>query len=257
MKNYIYFFIILLAFTFNACKDDCPVEPDPCSEYPEKMEITLMWPDYFLPNYNEQGFIETTNEIFAVEQLLQFKTNYDYDSIHWQFGSDPAIWKRNVVPLIFTKPVGKVTVFCKGFRSPNIDCFGAEDDGIDTITKTLDFKEWHESPLFGTYRGVNEGETDSFNVTIGLDSVYNQALDRWQLDKDAVFFQGLPKHTNSRKKIGIEYYEMFGFNSGHHDGIDDKYTYIRMFPENENEIEIHFQVYATKENKKFNGRRTN
>jgi hypothetical protein len=39
MKNFIYFLIVLC--TINACKDDCPVEPDPCSEYPEEMEIVL------------------------------------------------------------------------------------------------------------------------------------------------------------------------------------------------------------------------
>jgi hypothetical protein len=251
-------FIFFLLLTFlHSCKEDCPEEIDPCASFPEKMEIIVEWPDYYGPNYNRSGLIKTTDETFAVEQLLQFSTNFSYDSIQWKFGSDPSIGKGDKVQLIFSNAVGPVEVKCIAYRPVNTNCFGPADDGVDTLIKTLNFKEWLKSPLFGTYRGVNEGETDSFNITLGYDSVYNQALGIYQYDNLSVFYLGLPQNTTSRRFIGIEYYEMFGYNNGNNDNIRERYTYIRMEPSRPDRITIKWRVTDTKQDMLFTGKRIN
>jgi len=230
MKNILYS-LLAVALLLPACKDDCPVEPDPCSVYPEKMEIQIEWQNRQLSTIRDIEYVDTKDSIFTPTTYLTFKTNYAYDSIIWQIGSSPDQIKRNKVNIRFDKRVlnNSVKVAAVCFRAINRDCFGQTDDGIDTLQKRINFQSQFDSPLMGTWRGVNDGETDSFDVEIHPlfwvnsegEKVYEQSR-----------FTGLPKGTMSiedRSNISLRWYEFTGArDENDRNGLDTRTLYGRI-----------------------------
>ena len=234
MKFYYKLLIVVLAsfaLLLPACKDDCPVEPDPCSVYPEKMEILIEWQNKQRSTSRDIEYVDTKDSIFTPTIYLIFKTNYAYDSIIWQIGSSSDQIKRNKVNIGFDKRVlnNSVKIAAVCFRAINRDCFGQSDDGIDTLQKRINFQSQFDSPLMGTWRGVNEGETDSFDVEIHpLYWVSSEGEKIYEQSR----FTGLPKGTMSiedHSNISLRWYEFTGSrHENDRNGLDMSTLYGRM-----------------------------
>ena len=200
MKKFLYLLIVLLAF--NACKDDCQPEPDPCSEYPEEMEIRT----HIINPRNLNEVILSTDSTFTPPFTLFFSTNFEYDSIQWQVGSDPSRFIGDNYSLRFEEVSinSSVSVNAIGYRKINTDCFGINDTGKDTISRVITFRDRIESPLFGTWRGTNDGETDSFDVEIQRLYWTNS---QGQPIFDGPRMTGLPKGTQTREdRVNLKLY---------------------------------------------------
>ena len=194
------FFIILLAFTFNACKDDCPVEPDPCSEYPEKMEITLMWINYFKGTKREIDYVPTEDTAFSIYEGIIYRTNFEYDSILWQVGNDPRVINNPSYAVTFSQE-GTIKTRAICYRDTNQVCFGPNDDGIDTLYKTITMHHYTEAEILGTYRGTNDGESDSFNYRIWIDTLSTGEVN--------AYHAGLPKDFLGIEPLKVERFNIY------------------------------------------------
>jgi hypothetical protein len=240
MKKFIYFFIIILAFTLNACKDDDPVEPDPCSEYPEKMEIVLE------QNRIENGLVyqdfkATTENEFKRPSQLVFSTNFSYDSTIWQIGNEASPRLGSKIGLLFDAETGEeVKIRAIGYRKVNKACFGESDTGIDTIYRTITFQDWWESPLFGGYRGTLIGESDSFTVMIVTNPAVIGQFTYYRTD--STYYQGIPRGSTFRNKFILRRYELFGRNLPNPDNLDTKLTYGRLLPEDRDILELSYWI---------------
>ena len=201
MKKFICFLFILSAMS--GCKnDDCPVELNPCSEYPEKMEIRI----HVINPQNIEEVILTNDTVFTPPRTLFFSINFEYDSIRWHVGSDPSRFIGDNYSLRFEEVSinSSVSVNAIGYRKINTDCFGINDTGKDTISRVITFRDRIESPLFGTWRGTNDGETDSFDVEIQrLYWTHSQG----QPIFDGPRMTGLPKGTQTREdRVNLKLY---------------------------------------------------
>ena len=203
MKKLLY--ALLLFGCVQGCKDDCPVEPDPCADYPAKMEITLMWPNYLGRTSLETPYVPTTDTAFSLSQLVIFKTNYDYDSVFWQFGSDPRVFNQLSYSINFTLgQEGTVTARAICYRDTNTACFGMDDDGVDTLYKTITLHHYADAAIVGTYRGTNDGENDSFNYRIWYDTLSSGEI--------RPYHAGLPKDYKGIEGVKIERFNIYGTN---------------------------------------------
>jgi len=196
--------ILSLFLLIGSCKDDCPVEPDPCSEYPEEMEISLMWPNYILRTSQETPYVSTIDTAFSIHENIKFQTNFEYDSIFWQVGNDPTIVNNSSYSVQFqNEGVIKIRAFC--YRDTNRVCFGQEDNGIDTLEKTIVLHDYREALILGTYRGTNDGESDSFNYRIWYDTLESGHINPYHA--------GLPKDYKGIDGVKIERFNIYGSTS--------------------------------------------
>jgi len=176
------------------------VEPDPCSEYPSEFKIITSqekrtWctgdPTVDFGDYEEYQY-----DTFAITPALrvEFKVNFEYDSLKWRLGNDPTMYSLNRPIIDFNQPLGEILVVCIGWRTVNTECFGSQDDGIDTITKKISIMHINDAPIFGTFRGVNEEQSDSFSVKLGRDTLQDSMIGEYYLN----FFEGLPQASTNR-----------------------------------------------------------
>jgi hypothetical protein len=225
---------------------DC-INYDPCkAEYPEKFEIEV---SRGLHNSWETTKLRT----FVAPTALIFNTNFNYDSVKWIFGQDPTVWDGRSLELRF-RDLGPVLVKAIGYRPINTICFGATDDGIDTLTEAIDFRDEEQSPVFGVWRGVLEGETDSFNIEIERYYYVN-------VEGDSFFkggrFTGLPKGTKTKEgddnaSVSWHYFLYGNYNSSDPNGL---HTLIGDLKD-ENRIEVKYDMdNAWGDFKFFNGKR--
>jgi hypothetical protein len=232
----ILFFIIILAF--NACKDDCPVEPDPCSEYPEKMEIITETERIANGKIYEDLVITNVNE-FASGRTIYFSTNFAYDSVLWQIGNEATQRIGSKIRIHFKDAQGPLLIRAIGHREVNYECYGEHDTGIDTLYRRLHFQDWWTSPLFGTYRGTLIGESDSFNVVIGNNPEIKGSFTYYR--QDSAYFQVIPKGTTTKSEFIVTLYEIFSQNYSN-PIIDEKLTYGRLLPEDRNVLELTYWI---------------
>lgn len=210
MKNFL--IVLSLMALIHSCKDDCPLEPDPCAEYPEKMEIQIEWSNMKWSTRRDIEYVETLDSIFTIPSNLIFKTNYAYDSISWKIGGEAnrRIGTKIIVRFEDNALNRSIYITAECFRPIDTKCFGSDDDGIDTLQRRITFKSRYESPLIGTWRGVNDGETDSFDVEIHpLYWINSEGEKVYDLNR----FSGLPKGTTSNEdhnNISLRWYEFTG-----------------------------------------------
>jgi hypothetical protein len=250
-------FIFFLLLTFlHSCKEDCPVEPNLCDLFPEKFEILTSIKRYqFCNDVEYDEFAVYPYDTFRTPNAyIRFELNYSYDSVVWKVQNDPKIWRQNILNLGFSKPFGRITVQAIGYRPGNNDCFGSEDDGIDTIQRTIALLHEDDSPIFGTFRGTNDGESDSFNIVIGRDTFVGQD----NLPYYENYFSGLPK--NSQLKLDRFIYRWYSFYSAEEKGgisFDDLalcYTSGRLYGPFNNQIEVKWRIANNEETPRiFNG----
>lgn len=192
MKKLLYLIIVLLAA--QSCRDDdCP-EPDPCSEYPEKLEIQIKSYNWNHFTRSENEYVLTQDTVFYPQALI-FQTNFEYDSIQWRIGNDPEIRYGSAAFIQFLREQrGSITIRAIGFRDVNT-CYGDNDDGIDTLFKTIILKDFLTSPLLGTWRGTNNGEIDSFDFSLTPIFIEESGIQKFQY----VEYSGIPKNTTTEK----------------------------------------------------------
>jgi hypothetical protein len=238
MKKYLYLLIVLL--TIQGCKDDCPVEPDPCSEYPEKIEIVTE--RLRIANGNiYQDYVESAETQFPKPMHIAFSTNYSYDSIRWQIGNEGNTRVGDKIALNFEDDTEEnVKVRAIGYRKANKDCFGESDTGIDTIYRTITFQDWWKSPLFGTYRGTLIGESDSFTVSIVTNPEVRGQFTYYR--SDSTYYQGVPKGSTFRNNFIMTWNELFGLNFPNPDDLDTKLTYGRLLQEDRDILELSYWI---------------
>jgi hypothetical protein len=215
-------YITFLLGSLAGCKDDCPVEPDPCADYPEKMEITLMWPNYLGRTSLETPYVPTADTAFSLSQLVIFKTNFDYDSVFWQFGSDPRVFNQLSYSINFTLgQEGKVTARAICYRDTNTNCFGVDDDGIDTLYKTITLHHYTDAAILGTYRGTVDGKPDSINIRLWYDTLSNGKVES--------FYSGIPNGQEYEdNNIRIEHSSFYGADAAISLNIHGAYLYGKL-----------------------------
>lgn len=262
MKKFLYLIIVLLAV--QSCRDDdCPVEPDPCSEYPEEIEIiTSLRNRSYCPidESNEHGeYSQYLLDTFIDPSRILFELNYEYDSVHWQLGNDPRIFRTNQLLFDFFEYSGDVIIKAIAYRNKNSKCFGADDDGIDSIFRTINIQSLYNAPIFGTYRGIEVGTTDSFNFTIGIDTFISDFDPNEEYYE--TYYQGLPKGSNLKHKFGMTWESIFDQNSPANrslDGLALCYTNACLDTENYNSIIVHWRMKDIEEVPRiFKGTRIN
>lgn len=246
MKKLLYLLTILLAI--QSCRDDdCP-EPDPCSEYPEKMEINIS----ALNVLTLEDYLPTPDTIFTIPKQLSFSTNYAYDSIFWHVGADPTTWNQESLALRFEDNSlnRSITVYARCHRPVNNECFGPEDDGIDTLTQTITFKAREDSPIHGLWRGTNDGESDSFNVKIHRLWWTNSA---GQTFYDGTRYTGLPKGTETPEGWANMSIDWFSFTSKYELRRLDRTLNGRL--QKDGTIKIYWKLWDNPTQRTFTGKR--
>lgn len=145
------------------CRDkDVPV-PDPCrgsKANPLAFRFLESW-----------GNTPTPDTAFTEESITFDGPGAPYTRYEWQVGTDPRPFTQRRFALHFPETaVGRVAVRLIATRPPNRGCF-PNDDGVDTLTKTLTLMSWtrarFRAPIYGKFRGSNVGApNDTFTVRI-------------------------------------------------------------------------------------------
>ena len=105
-----------------------------------------------------------------------FETVGEYDSVKWNIGSDPRIFKE--ARFVYASgrftgiPVGQLEIKLTAYKAPNVKCY-PDDKGIYSASKTLTIVDAYtkgsltKSPLLGHYHGYNtDNPLDTFTVRI-------------------------------------------------------------------------------------------
>lgn len=234
MKKLLY--ALLLFGCVQGCKDECPVEPDPCADYPEKMEITLMWENYLEATSRETPYVSTTDTAFSLSEIIIFKTNFDYDSVFWQFGSDPRVFNQLSYSINFTLgQEGKVTARAICYRDTNTACFGMDDDGVDTLYKTITLHHYTDAAILGTYRGTVDGKPDSINIRLWYDTLSNGRVQS--------YYSGIPNGQEyADYNIRIEHSSFYGGTGAISLNINGSYLYGKLEPDG-NTLKAYWREY--------------
>lgn len=144
-------FLAIIASLFlimNNCKKE---EPYPC------INLSPTNAD-FIHEYvfNRFGRITCFEEdTFEKESTIKFSIIDDeVDSCLWKVGSSQDTFTKKSFYLTFDEAYGDIEIRLIAYKKPNIACF-PEDDGIDTVYKTIYLTEKEEIPYLGKFLGYN------------------------------------------------------------------------------------------------------
>jgi len=174
MKNlttYIALLIMVALFSASSCKKcQDPANPD-CENYDPCYGKTPFEADFTIEEVirvGTGGALGQTDTSYVSDTIVsrsngdvkaRFTANGDYDTYHWQIGSDPTVYTTKSFTQFFPNPVN-VWVTLIATRTPNTSCF-PNDDGIDTIRKRLVAVPESQSLVFGNYWGNSTQKPDS------------------------------------------------------------------------------------------------
>ena len=160
--------LILLLITVGSCKKRCqdPSNPE-CENYNPcygKTPVTAsMVMDQSLMLYFDEDFYETGDTVFPTGVLIRFRCLTEADRVIWVLGKDTV--EKRQVERSFGLPYGKYPVTLIVQAEPNLSCF-PEDDGWDTLTRYVHLIPVCELNVFGTFKVLFDGQTDSTLVGI-------------------------------------------------------------------------------------------
>jgi hypothetical protein len=174
----ILFFILLAGTLSQACKrkDPCIVQKPTSAdfraytifEYPEHKEKKIVKikveDDTFILGYNPVTFeaIDSTAEEY-----------------NWKVGLSDEVYTQRKFSLIFKEPdvrpgeLINIQLIVK--KKPNKDCF-PNDDGVDTVTKTIRFINFDQTAWKGKYYGSDNTDPNNF-YTIEIKDQYFSQID--------------------------------------------------------------------------------
>ena len=260
MKNLLIILLCLIAL-YSCTDDDCPIEPNPCSEFPDNFEIITStakrgWCNgdaQVSPGEYQTYFFDTFSSRPALR--IQFSTNYNYDSLRWKIGNDPTIYREKEIKIDFLSPFGDIIITCIGWRKVNLECFGNQDNGIDTIQRKISIFHLDDAPIFGTFKGANLGTNDSFNVTLGRDTLYDNNIGEYYEN----YFSGLPRgSTNKVREVFYSWLSCVGATSKGattQDGLAICYIEALINRNNHDNIEIRWRNIDNQITQTFKGKR--
>ncbi len=224
--------IFVLIFS---CSDE-PVKPDPCSG---KHPVTAEFKMYEQLKYDTLYTTDTSLQY----NFVHFKAVGDYDKYEWQIGLDDSVFTHKEVKLRFNEAYGPINIRLIVKGKPDTTCF-PDDDGIDTVNKTLTVVSWHPglstnhvgSALVGRYKGATIGNPlDTFIVEIKHDTAY----DNGEIISRHYYINNMPKgckgigpydHSTPRGSITMGYRALrFALcNSVGYVFLDEKHEFIEI-----------------------------
>ncbi len=106
------------------------------------------------------------------DNLVQFESLSQYDSVKWKLGNDPRVFTQSAFSLSFYNSLITIPIDFTGFKKPETNCFPT-DNGIYAGTRYLTTVEQFDkailklSPLIGKYKGAYiDNPSDTFTVRI-------------------------------------------------------------------------------------------
>jgi hypothetical protein len=182
MKNLLWFLLLgglLVIGCAEDCEDfmnpDCPnycvdITNPNCPNYDPCYGVAATSAEFesytFVGTYDELKIVADT---FRYNNTVTFRTKEEEGKTYeWKIGNDGRTWNTSSVSLRFVEndsislrlgiPVQLIVR-----KTPNTACF-PNDDGIDTLQKTIYFRNEWESAFFGKWRGTNTADPDSVYI---------------------------------------------------------------------------------------------
>ena len=151
--------IFLIIFT-NCCKDEPPVQKDPCDEIRNKKG------DFIIVQKNDGRYYIITKDTLNYKNGLNLKAiGFKYYSIQWSIGTDPKRYSGDSLSLYLKQPYNSIKITMYGTRNIE-DCIPG-DDGLDTVVHTAVALPDTLLNMYGVFRGVsNYFPKDTFNISI-------------------------------------------------------------------------------------------
>ncbi|MFN8359814.1 MAG: hypothetical protein U0264_07855 [Candidatus Kapaibacterium sp.] len=157
MKNTIITMLLLGAVVLlGGCPGES-VKPDPCAGVVETSA------DFTINELSDTYKFET--DTVLPYNTVEFSAKYPADEYEWKVGFDDRTWTTKTFTLDFHGFSGSVNVRLIAKRKTiNKECT-PDDDGIDTVTKTLVVIV--KPAIVGSFRGVNiENPLDTFTISV-------------------------------------------------------------------------------------------
>ena len=180
----------ILMFSLTACPDDpVKVEPDPCEG---KTPVTADFDIYF-NGYDKikKIYFNYYTDTILVWDRVTFEAKGDYEYYEWQLGDDPTIYNEKTEIFQFKEAWGELKMRLIVKNPPDTLCF-PDDDGIDTVYKTITVIDRDSAAIIGSYIGYHTSDTlDTFIVDVKYEG----------MDRGLVFYNinrgfHLPDHFN-------------------------------------------------------------
>lgn len=164
MKNNLVLFIsfcgLIFLFASACCEDTAIPIPDPCDgEEPINADFRT------LQVYPINGDVPKVfeSDTFVYGSTITFSANQSLNKYKWHVGTDPTIFTADSFALDFNV-IGDIDVTLIVDSSPNLDCY-PNDDGRDTVTKTITLIPTESAAIFGKYEGYRTSRPNDIFVT--------------------------------------------------------------------------------------------
>jgi hypothetical protein len=213
-------YCIVVGLLLNTCRDK---EPDPCKD------LKPFEADFTINEVVDDTLFVTDTAL--INNYVVFKAAEDYDSYEWTVGTDERTFRSKSFPLRFEHPTGPLQVRLIAKRKPNVACF-PNDNGIDTLTKTLTIVKEEQTAIVGIYRGsLLSNPTDVFEVRIERHPLYPWYINIYNIN------QGCNQMQQVEERFG---YTGLSFeNPGFQNNCNFYYGYAALLP-NRKDIEIRY-----------------
>ncbi len=167
MKKLIPLFLALGMLVWQGCKRcDDPTNPecenfDPCWDaQPLQAADFKMWQplrlDYTAPVY----------DTVFMNKTLVLEADSGYESYEWTIGLDTTKRHTRLEPVEFYAPYGRIDITLVVRWTPDTLCY-PEDDGVDTVQKTIYVVDVKELPIWGSYHGyATSAPEDTFTMRL-------------------------------------------------------------------------------------------
>lgn len=152
-------------------------DPDPCLG---KKETKAGFKIGEIPNLASDTVL--ISDTVLTNNLIVFRADSLYSSYEWKIGDDERVFTLPEVKLRFQFPESNIKIRLIARWTPDLKCF-PNDDGIDTVYKTLTVVDYYKNPIVGVFNGyVKSNPNDLFEVSITQENLSDPACD---CEKDA------------------------------------------------------------------------
>lgn len=161
--KYLILLALVVPFAMNSCRKK---EPDPCEGVKEATA-------YFNFRATLEGYLSPKNYYwYNVTKLYGAgPINFDLvdkscDSVWWKVGNDPRTFRGKNFSLSFAN-WGTIEVTCIVYNHKSSVC--TNDDGYDTVVRSIEFLPFQMSPAKGKYRGYFTNDPNKTQKDIRID----------------------------------------------------------------------------------------
>jgi hypothetical protein len=172
MKNKIILILLFFgAVVFVGCPDSVVVDPCAGAE-----PVTARFSTYEVVYGTGDGTSDKKAHLAKTDTFIyltpaRFAADERYDSYEWHIGYDSRVRTDSAFTLSFSStqlPADEpLSIMFIGRRKPRTDCF-PNDDGIDTATRFIVYRNAADAKILGSYLGhhADENPLDTFTVDI-------------------------------------------------------------------------------------------